>query len=290
VAQQLPTPNFDRGEGRAFSFFLQQAAPVLSGALDSDFWAQLVPQLSHSEPIIWNAVHAVSSLYEHPHVSPYPIELVVVLPAVGSHHQQALTWYNKAISNFKIYIQQKPHGSSLALLSCILFICIEFQQDNMANALALLAQGFKLLSSTPTAIHTVQNHRTIRDIVASFFARHTVIASTFGTSGWFIRVDKRMLQPYLAFSTLRDARSALYMWMEHGHAFVRMAGMRIKDHDTIEDLIPLRDNLLSKLMEWHSIFSQLDCRISTLEIRASSNLIMYHSVAIIWISTRLSLV
>jgi hypothetical protein len=99
-----------------------------------------------------------------------------------------------------------------------------------------------------------------------------------------------MLQSNLAFSTLRDARSALYMLMEHGHAFIRMAGMRIKDHDAIEDLIPLRDNLLSKLEEWHSIFSLLDCRNSKLEICASSNLLIYHSVAIIWASTYLSLV
>jgi hypothetical protein len=240
--------------------------------------------------MIWNAVLAVSSLYEHPHISPSPIKLVGVLPVVGPHHHQALKWYNKAISHFKIHIQQKPHDSSLALLSCILFICMEFLQDNISNALALLGQGFKLLSSTPAATEKVKSHHAIHDIAAPFLARHAVLASTFGTSDWFSRVDNRVLQPNLTFSTLRDARSALYMLMEHGHAFIRMAGMRIKDHDAIEDLMPLRDILLSKFMEWHSIFSQLDCRTSTLEICASSNLLMYHSVAIIWLSTYLSLV
>lgn len=97
-----------------------------------------------------------------------------------------------------------------------------------------------------------------------------------------------MPQIDLAFSTLREARATLYMLMERGHAFIRMAGMRIKDHGTIEDLIPLRDNLLSKLMDWHSIFSQLDCNTSGLEIGASSNLLMYYNVAIIWLSTYLS--
>jgi hypothetical protein len=289
-APQLSIPNSDRGERRAFTFFLHQAAPVLSGALDSDFWASLIPQLSQSEPMIWNAVLAISSLYEHPHVSPYPVELVGVLPVVDPHHHQALKWYNKAISRFKIHIQQNPHDSSLALLSCILFICIEFQQDNIANALALLGQGFKLLSSTPAATEALHNHSTIRDIVAPLFARHAVLASTFGTSDWLSRVDNRMLQSSLAFSTLRDARSALYTLMEHGHAFIRMAGMRIKNQHAIADLIPLRDTLLSKLMEWNSTFMALDCKASTLEICASSNLLMYHGVAVIWASTHLGLV
>ena len=94
-----------------------------------------------------------------------------------------------------------------------------------------------------------------------------------------------MLQIDLAFSTLREARDTPYMLMERSHAFICMAGMRIKDHDVMEDLIPLRDNLLSKLMDRHSIFSQLDCNTSGLEICASSNLLMYHNVAIIRLST-----
>jgi hypothetical protein len=32
--------------------------------------------------------------------------------------------------------------------------------------------------------------------------------------------------------------------MERGHAFIRIAGLRIKDDDVIEDLTPLQDNLL----------------------------------------------
>lgn len=46
------------------------------------------------------------------------------------------------------------------------------------------------------------------------------------------------------------------------------------DRDTVEDLIPLRDNLLSKLREWRSMFLQLDCTSSALEICASSNLLI----------------
>jgi hypothetical protein len=168
----------------------------------------------------------------------------------------------------------------LLLISCILFICIEFEQDNIADALALLGQGFKLLSNTTAVMETVRSSSIVWDIVAPFFARHAVLASTFGTSDWFSRVDNRMLQSDLDFSTLRDARSALYMLMERGHGFIRMAGMRIRNQATTADLIPLRDSLISKLMEWHARFTALDCRASMLELCASSNL-MYHGVAVI---------
>lgn len=64
---------------------------------------------------------------------------------VDRYHHQALKCYNQAIGHFKPHVQQKPRDSLLTLLSCILFMCIEFQRDTIANALALLGQGFKLL-------------------------------------------------------------------------------------------------------------------------------------------------
>ena len=186
-----------------------------------------------------------------------------------THHDQALRWYNRAIAHFKVYIEHYPHGSSLALLSCLLFICIELQQDNISNTLALLRQGFRLLSSTADTVERANGNS-----VASIFARHDVLASTFDTSDSFRRLDNRSLQFKLAFSTLQDARAVLYELVEHDHAFIRTAGMRIKDHDTIADLIPLRDTLLSKLAQWLSSFKCLDCKASMLEIGASSNLLM----------------
>ena len=278
---------FDSREERAFAFFLHKAAPVLSGALDSSFWARLVPQLGQSEPIIWNAVLAIGCLYEHPRMSPYPIECVEVSHVMDSHHHQALKWYNKAIARFKIHIQQNPEDSSLALLSCLLFICIEFQQDNYSNALALLEQGFKLLSTTSPP-ETAYGNSHIYDVAAPFFGRLAVLASTFGTSDWYRRPNNPVFESNLAFATLRGARSVLSTLMEHGHGFVRRAGMRIVNREGTDDLIPLRDDLLSKLMDWRSMFSRLDCNPSSLEICALSNLLMHYDVVFIWLSTCLS--
>ena len=101
--------------------------------------------------------------------------------------------YNKAVSHFRIHIQQKPQDSSLALLSCILSICIEFQQDSIANALALHAKDFKLLSSTDPATKTIKNESIIHELAEPFFARHVVLASTFGTLDWFSRVNNQVL-------------------------------------------------------------------------------------------------
>ena len=69
--------------------------------------------------------------------------------------------------------------------------------------------------------------------------------------------------------------------MGRGHVFIHIAGLRIKDGDVIEDLTPLQDSLLS-LQIGTPYFSQLDCKTPEHENCASSNLLIYHSVAIVW--------
>jgi hypothetical protein len=145
-----------------------------------------------------------------------------------------------------------------------------------------------LLSSTADTAERANSNSTIRGIVAPTFALHVVLSSTFGRLDSFRRLNNRLLQPELTLSTLQETRAVLYELVEHGHAFIHMAGMRIKDQDTITDLIPLRDAFLSKLAEWLSIFTRLDRKASTLEICASPNLLIYHGVALIRLSTHLS--
>ena len=59
--------------------------------------------------------------------------------------------------------------------------------------------------------------------------------------------------------------------MEYEHAFIRTAGMQIKDQDTIADLIPLRDTLLSRLVEWLSIYTRLTAK--PLRLKSAHHLI-----------------
>ncbi|CAK7225860.1 hypothetical protein SBRCBS47491_006032 [Sporothrix bragantina] len=51
-------------EKRAFDFFRHTTAPCLAGDLDAVFWRVLVLQICHTEPAVWHAVLAVSSLHE----------------------------------------------------------------------------------------------------------------------------------------------------------------------------------------------------------------------------------
>ncbi len=267
----LTIVNFEQQEKRAFEFFLHRAAPVLSGTLDSEFWRLLVPQLSQNEPVIRNAVLAISCLYEYPQNSPYPIEPDTVPREVNPHHRQALKWYNKAIAQLNHCLQEQQ-DSSLALLSCLLFVCIEIQQDNISNALTLLEKGFKMLSS-------INRTSMVGASVAPFFERYAVLASTFGTSDWFRRPNDQPVD--LSFSLVQEARSALYKLMERGHAFIRLAGMRIVEQGGTEDLRPLQQDLSDQLFEWHIRFMGLRCTPSV-----ASQLLMYYEVSVIWLSTR----
>lgn len=286
----LPLSRFEDNEKHAFDFFLQQAAPMLSGPLDAHFWAHLIPQLSLSEPVIRNAVLAISCLYGKHQFSASPT-------VVDPQHQQALKWYNTAITRFKLSIQQNAEDPSIALLSCILFICIEVQQGHGFNAMALLQTGIQLLSSTTAATYNKNLPKpssAVVDAVTPFFLRYTVFAATFGVQAppeWSSQIENMMAESdFYSFSSLQDARSTLYILMYQSHALIRRAVvLRSQDPDAINDLTPRQALLLTMLTEWHSVFSTFRLTSPTLSTTtASSTLLMYHTVTYIWLATCLS--
>ena len=263
IAPPSSSINFEPREKRAFEFFLHRAAPVLSGPLDAHLWCQLIPQLSQSEPIIRDAILAISYFYQYPseHADArYPIEA----------QHQALKWYNRAIKGVKNRIQHDSN-SSIALLSCLLFMCIEFQRNSATNALALYKTGFQMLSA-------VHDPSTIHEVVKPFFARHSLFSGIQGS------VHLRDYESStFEFSTLEDARSVLFALMGRCHDFIVFANKS----NLLEDLKSQQRVWLLELNKWYFMFAKLQCR-SSRELCASSNLLMYYNIALIWLSTKLS--
>ena len=255
--------DFRPQERRPFALFLHRVAPILSGPLDASLKSQLIPQMSHSEPIIRDAVLVISCLYKHPHE---PNE------ASGTRftEQQPLKLYNRAITGMKARIHHDS-DPSIALLSCLLFICIEQQQNNPPNVVSLLKHAFDMLS-------TIRHDSTVRKVATPFLARHAVLS---GMAGYSRLLDHE--KPKERFSTLQDARSSLFALMEECHDFLNLVDRTgISQH-----LTPQQQVLLSRLRAWYSIFTILDCT-SPDEICAASYLLMNYNVFVVWLSTKLS--
>jgi hypothetical protein len=206
---------------------------------------------------------AISYFYEHPG------EHTDARSHIEAQHQ-ALKWYNRAIKGVKTRIQHHSN-SSIALLSCLLFMCIEFQRDSITNVSALFKTGFQMLSA-------VHDQSTIHKVVTPFFARHALFSGIRGS----VRL-KDHESPSFDFCTLEDARSTLFVLMGHCHGFITFADKA----DSLENLIPQQQLWLSELNKWYSTFAKLQCR-SSREICASSNLLMYYNIAFVWLSTKLS--
>jgi hypothetical protein len=127
-----------------FTFFRHHLAPSLGGYFDSDFWNIQLPRVAHSERSVYHAIIAIAALdqddmrdTEVPHAEPQ-------LPF--------LLHYNKAIHFVKDLLLQDGHSQHVILLTCLLFICLEFKRGNTEAALNHLQSGLGILHSQGSQI------------------------------------------------------------------------------------------------------------------------------------------
>ncbi|KAL2824315.1 hypothetical protein BDW59DRAFT_87890 [Aspergillus cavernicola] len=151
VPRVLSTLSLETKERRAFEYYYFHAAPSLSDALDLDFWRGTVLQICRSQPAVWDAIVALSTLYEHPPpiegLPTYQIEDTDRLPSPRSEsHREALTWYSRSINRVQRQIQRGVADYTVAIVSCVLFICIEMLQGNVKAALMLSQHGAQLMA------------------------------------------------------------------------------------------------------------------------------------------------
>ncbi|PLB53570.1 hypothetical protein P170DRAFT_473429 [Aspergillus steynii IBT 23096] len=134
-------------ERRAFEYYFYHAAPALSDALDLSFWRGAVLQISRSEPAVWDAVVALSTFYRFPR----SLQVGLNQPSVSRSRsqQEGLGWYSRSLESIQTRILRGKAGLAVALVSCILFACIEILQGNMQAAMVLYRQGMQLMRAAP---------------------------------------------------------------------------------------------------------------------------------------------
>ena len=58
-------PKHNEQELRSYHYFLEVAAPALSGVFEGDFWVKEIPQTCYLDPAMWHAVVSLGAVYEH---------------------------------------------------------------------------------------------------------------------------------------------------------------------------------------------------------------------------------
>ncbi|KAL2443727.1 hypothetical protein ABEF95_011214 [Exophiala dermatitidis] len=295
----LGSPQHDSEERRAFHHFLHRAAPVFAGVVDSSFWLDLVPRLAQSSPFVWDAVVSISWLFEH---VPYD-RLVTNLDArpaviVSQGHRQALQWYTRAITSLRQHIDQGEVDAPLALVSCILFVSVEYQQRNIGNALVLMEMGHKLLAQSILAssrLHqSLPNSSALGEVVTPFFSRHAVLVATLGSPlppDWnsYIAENTDTLQRttlLASLSALDEPRAHLYSLTYRAYEVIRAEQLRPTEHRIIRLQRMKQELLLQELRQWETAFVNKWSYDKRTEILwAVSSLLIYCGVCYIWLST-----
>lgn len=134
-------------ERRAFAYYFHHAAPYLAGGLDQSFWTTTVPRICRAETAVWDAVNAISTLFEFPEMC---LDFVFLRhektkSSLNDKQIEALSWYSRSLSKIQSGIERGNLSVQVALVSCVLFICIEMVQGHVEEALGLYGQGVQLI-------------------------------------------------------------------------------------------------------------------------------------------------
>ena len=143
----------DGSELRCFEYF-QSRVNEISGYVESDFWNRLVLQVSLREPTVRYALLALSSLYQiygdqKQGIQPDPRELHVAL------HREALRQYTRAVGSLSKKLLEDRSSFQVALITCLLFIWLEFLRNDYAAGLQHLNSGFNILQDVQSEPNSI---------------------------------------------------------------------------------------------------------------------------------------
>ncbi|KAI1799650.1 hypothetical protein F4811DRAFT_542859 [Daldinia bambusicola] len=261
-------------ERRALQFFCQAAGPSLSGPMDPYFWTHLVMQFSNFEPAVRHSLVAISSLYEHIQTRSKSSQQLV-------DNRFALSHYNSAIRELKT-MKNEP----LVLVVCILFICIEFLQNNRDGAIQHCKHGVYILKNAEAAFPWTKEH------LSPIFRRLTIFPFFFALDQTdfpkFLNLEDRVPDSFDSFDEaiycidgilLRTARL-----IRSGDAY-RLGNMR--RCPVVPDLLAEQNETRILLDNWNARFYALRRRYSTSAMSEETlcNITLRYGVSRIWVET-----
>ncbi|KAL2870298.1 Zn(II)2Cys6 transcription factor domain-containing protein [Aspergillus lucknowensis] len=205
-------PNTVWRERRAFAYYFQHAAPYLAGGLDQHFWGSVVPQMCRTEPAVWDAVNAISTLFESPEIC---LDFVFLSLRheksrfLNQEQSEALGWYLRSLSKIRTQIERGKVDAAVALISCVLFMCIESLQGHVEEALQLYGQGTKLILDL-RAMRCSPAQATLReDTLVPLFIRLGTAALTISGVPVSDLLSELEFEGEYKFASLESARDSL---------------------------------------------------------------------------------
>ncbi|KAL9113879.1 MAG: hypothetical protein Q9227_002013 [Pyrenula ochraceoflavens] len=282
----------------AVRFFTDTAGPSIAGFLDGCFWARLIPQISESELAVRHAIEAIGSLYYALHGPSRDDELPVPTPDSRAARQSfALQSYQRAINATIASLKAGKVNREVALITSLLFFCIETLQRRDTEALVLLHNGFKMLLEDLISVETsssLEPSEMMQQHIQPLFSRHGVLCDSWdkGLTPYSETIYSQCgtsLSDIDPFSSLIEARGEFTKLLSEKHEIIKASFAARLDTPPDLDKLPIlarqRDALTMPIMWWRSrvdkFMARHDC---TEEDRIGATVLLSHCyIAQLWL-------
>ncbi len=303
INKPLPVINdIGPAELRSLGFFHHKSAPSLSSYFDAEFWTRLVFQMSYVEPSVRHAMIALGALHEErergikllplqPQMNDPGSRLTLKKTDVGTKASQgnrfALTQYSKAILQLSQRMED-DNAVEVALLACILFVCIEFIRGDTEPAIkhfrsgmgiALTAIAQKDSTTPPDTLERIRNY------MLPFLNRIELLSTLFGAeASWSYPVDLSTTVPK-EFYSVREARDSIVHLGNLSIRFIKNVRNRKYVGMILPDDLCRQSALLRQLELWSQKLDEmllLDT-VTVKDLAAAKTLRIHQLVAMMWL-------
>lgn len=137
-------PHLSSEESLGFAFFRSRTTSEIAGFFKSELWEYTVLQISHDEPCIKTSLSTLGFMH---------LSLQRGIEKTGSNQEGilGLQYYSKAIHLVRDRINNANSSESIqvALVCCLLFVCVEMLLCQNINALTHIQTGCRILLDLP---------------------------------------------------------------------------------------------------------------------------------------------
>ena len=207
---------------------------------------------------------------------------------LDSHNDRfALAQYNKAITHLSKRLNSES-SIEVALLACILFVCVEFLRGDCEPAVKHFKSGMTIalgsLSNGDSQTAKASAER-IKTYMLPFFNRIELLSTLFGNdASWDYPVELPQAVPD-RFQTIREARDSIIHLANLSVRFIRYMKSRKYDRLVLPDDLARQRALLQQFEKWATTLNNmlLSDTVTDKDLDAAKTLRIHQLVASMWL-------
>ncbi|OCK77969.1 hypothetical protein K432DRAFT_302998 [Lepidopterella palustris CBS 459.81] len=245
-------------------FYHRCAQPTLSSRFDNEFWSRISLQLAQQEPAVRHALIALGYLHK---TESGNLKDARSRFAAHAEHKTLLLHYNKAVRCLTDRMVEPSYTPEIGLVTCVLFICIEYMRGNWATAFMHLSNGLNIItawrnkqlngsSSASSSLRSPLGSMSsvsasgtmIEDKLVPIFIRSITAALIYGIPVEQVSDHLSVRYEIRPFATILEAQSSNHELRNLSLVFIRDMGKKLFEGDII---LPEDFRYQSYLLECH---------------------------------------